>query len=199
MVARALRPLVALLVTSAIAVGCGGSSRTDGAATDTEDAPSTLDAASVVRDFDPSEPGAIAALNEVALGSDAVSSLTPLLEDDDPITQWAALYVVAIQVTDHDAGAALVPLLDDDDPITRVVAAASLSGLGYPEALPILASGLTESATLPYRDPPRPIAELAREALEAYTGRQFDDADSWQSWLEKAAPLEWDGTSYVSG
>jgi HEAT repeat protein len=153
----------------------------------------------VVEAFDPAEPGAVLSLNEVvAAGSEAVPDLLPLLENEDPNRQFAALYV-ALLLTDTDEEIALVaPLLAHAEMAIRTMVAGALAGLGVVEALPVLIEAMSSSADLPFSDPPRSLTAFAQSALEAYTRESFADAPAWEAWWRNVeSSLEWDGETYV--
>ncbi|MGZ8579149.1 MAG: HEAT repeat domain-containing protein [Actinomycetota bacterium] len=154
-----------------------------------------------VHGFVPGAPDSIDRLNEVvAQGGDVIPSLEPLLTDSDPVRRWAALYVTAILADSEEDADVLTPVLRDPDLTNRVIAAGSLCGLGRKEAIPVLIEGLTAAAMLPYTDPPTPVADLAREAREAYTGESFESQGEWVAWWDEAgAEIRWDGERYVAG
>jgi len=155
----------------------------------------------VVAAFDPGRLDAVGELNRVAwqAGPDAVPALAPFIGDPDPNRRFAALYVVARVAraqTDLDV---LATALTDPVPAYRVIAAGSLAGKGEVRSLGVLVDALDPGGpTLPYSDPPRPAADLAREALEAYTGEKFPDATSWKGWWGSVKDhVRWDGKRYV--
>jgi HEAT repeats len=171
--------------------GCGGNAEPEG--------PRVPDPAQAVRAFDPDELDvSIDRLNRASFASpSAVRSLALLLGDPDPDRRWAAVYLVAILVTEEQAEV-LRPVLEDSDPNLRVMAAGALSRLGVVESLPVLIEGLRSEETLPFSDPPRPTADLAREALEAYTGEGFVSPEEWEQWwIGVRASLTWDGERFV--
>jgi hypothetical protein len=154
----------------------------------------------VVEAFDPAEPGAVLSLNEVvAVGSEAVPDLLPLLESEDPNRQFAALYV-ALLLTDTDEEIALVtPLLGHEEITIRTMVAGALAGHGVVEALPVLIEAMSSEADLPFSDPPRLLAAFAQSALEAYTRESFADAPAWEAWWRDVeSSIEWAGETYVA-
>lgn len=154
-----------------------------------------------VEAFDPSDLDAgLARLNQAALRGEAgsVLAIAPALEAGDPASRWAAVYVAALLAETSEDAAALEVALVDSEPSLRVVAAASLIGLGQKEAIPVLIESLDSRDELPYSDPPEPVSGLARLALEAYTGQSFDDSAGWFIWWESVEDgLTWDGERYV--
>jgi HEAT repeat protein len=88
--------------------------------------------------------------------------------------------------------------LEDPELPLRVTAAGALSGEGVVESIPVLIEALGSDEELWYSDPPRPAADLAREALEAYTGEAFATPEEWEAWWgEVRGSLRWDGERYV--
>jgi hypothetical protein len=157
-------------------------------------------AVEAVEGFDPGSSVSIDGLNQaVARGGDVIPALEPFLTDPDPARKWAALYVVALLANSDVDADAIVPVLEDPDPANQVIAAGSLCGLGRKAALPALIEGLAADAALPYTDPPRPVSDLAAEALEAYTGETFETQGEWEAWWDEvSAEIRWDGERYVA-
>jgi len=157
------------------------------------------EAVAAVEGFDPARPDSMDRLNQVvARGGDVISVLEPFVAGPDPIRTWAALYVVALLADSESDADVLAPLLLDPDPANRVIAAGSLAGLGRKDALPVLIQGLGAEAALPYTDPPRSAADLAAEALVAYTAESFATPEAWRSWWDGVGErLRWDGERYV--
>ena len=151
--------------------------------------------------FDPGRLGAVGELNRVAgeAGADAVPALAPFIGDPDPNRRFAALYVVARVARSRTDLDVLARALTDPVPAYRVIAAGSLAGKGEVRSLGVLVDALDPGGpTLPYSDPPRPAADLAREALEAYTGQKFPDAAGWKAWWASVKDrIRWDGKRYV--
>lgn len=189
-------------MTTALSLGLVAMSCTGGATPPRTSAPVTREmAVAAVRNFDPADSASLGQLNRVAASrADVVPALAPFLEDDDPIRRWAAVYAVA-WLTDSPAEAdQLLVALEDGDVANRVIAAGSLSGLGYVESLPVLIEGFGSDELLPYHDPPRQVAELAQEALEAYTGQTFADVADWRGWWDAVkGSIRWDVNRYVAG
>lgn len=180
-------PLVALVTLA----GCGG----DGVA----EGPEVPDPAAAVRAFDPDDLAAsLDRLNRASFASpSSMRSLAPLLEDPDADQRWAAVYLSAILVTQENSDL-LRPVLGDPDPSMRVMAAGALARLGVVESLPVLLEGLRSKEPLPFSDPPRPTADLAKEALEAYTSERFSTPEDWEQWWRGVeGSLQWNGERYV--
>jgi hypothetical protein len=157
--------------------------------------------ADAVRRFDPGQPEAsLDRLNRASFAEpSSIRSLGPFIQDADPDRRWAAIYLAALLVTEERAEV-LRPALADEDPSLRVMAAGGLARLGVIESVPVLIEGLRSEEALPYSDPPRPTAELALEALTAYTDRSFDDPAEWERWwTEVEGSVRWDGERYVEG
>jgi len=158
------------------------------------------EAVEAARTFDPDDiDRSIRRLNAgVALGADLIAPLTPLLDDNDPTVRWAAIYMmslVAVSPVDADL---LMPALSDAEPTNRVVAAGALVGLGRVEAVNVLVDAIDSQDALPFDPLSRQIGDLAREALEYYTGNTFDDAAMWRNWRDTSAGrIVWDGARYV--
>ena len=191
-----------LALASALAGACSGGegSGGDDNASQYDGPVSPETAIDVVEAFDPAEPGAVLSLNEVvAAGSEAVAELLPLLENEDPNRQFAALYV-ALLLTDTDEEIALVtPLLAHEEMTIRTMVAGALAGHGVAEALPVLIEAMSSEADLPFSDPPRSLAAFAQSGLEAYTRESFADAPAWEAWWQDVeSSLEWDGETYVA-
>ncbi len=158
-------------------------------------------AVAAVTRFDPADlEASIERLNQVAFGDPSlVSEVAPFLEDGEAVRRWAAVYVVALLVDEENARF-LRLALQDPDPANRVIAAGSLAGLGVVDALPVLIEGLGSEDFLPYHDPPKAVAALAREALEAHTGQAFATPAEWEAWWEEVqGTIRWDGERYVTG
>lgn len=189
----------------AIAVGCGGgSSANEGEPAGPAQPPAEValaEAVAAVREFDAADLDAsIDRLNAASFAdAAAVDELAPFLTDADPVRRWAALYLSALLV-DAERADLLRAALDDDDPALQVMAAGALARLGVVESLPVLVEGLGSDAELPYDDPPRPLADLALEALVAYTGESFATQAEWQAWWDEVGgSLTWNGERYVAG
>jgi hypothetical protein len=186
---------------SAALAACGGSSAGGDSNESPYDGPVSAETAvDVAEAFDPVEGGAVVALNDVVVAGsdDAVPDLLELLEDEDPIRQWAGLYL-ALMLAESDEDIELLrPLLTHNEPVFRAMAAGSLAGFGEVDALPVLIEALSSEAELPYSDPPRPLATFAQAALEGLTGESFADASGWESWWQDGAGnIDWDGERYV--
>jgi HEAT repeat protein len=152
-----------------------------------------------VRGFDPGNLDAsLQRLNDAAFAQGATMiDVAPLLTDADPIRRWAAVYVAAI-LADAQHTSLLLPVLRDPDPALQVMAAGALAGHGVVDSIPVLINGLGSDAELPYDDPPRPVSDLAAEALRAYTGQAFVNQEQWSAWWGKAgSSLTWNGKQYV--
>lgn len=160
-----------------------------------------LHAAEIVAAFEPAQPDAIARLNALVIdGGDIVPALAPLLDDPDFNRRWAAIYVAGLLTDTPEDAEMLRGALDDHELVLRATAAGSLAGVGVVEALPVLVEAVTSDAVLPFSDPPRQVADLAREALEAYTGESFPDAAGWQAWWSGVdGRVSWDGQRFVAG
>lgn len=190
------------VLAAATVGGCGGSSSGGDTNESPYDGPVSADTAvEVAESFDPAQPGAVLALNDVvAVGSDEpVSDLLQLLDDEDTNVQWAGLYMALLLAESDEDVELLRPLLTHNEPVYQAMAAGTLAGHGVVEALPVLVEALSSEAELPYSDPPRPLATYAQAALEALTGESFADVSGWESWWQDVqGSLEWDGESYVA-
>ena len=197
---RALALTLALLL--ALLAACGGSGSGGDTNESRYDGPVSADSAvEVAEEFDPAEPGAVLALNEViAAGSEeAVADLLSLLDDEDPNRQWAGLYMALLLAESDEEIELLRPMLSHDEPVFRAMAAGTLAGFGEADALPVLIEALSSAAELPYSDPPRPLATYAQAALESLTGESFADASGWESWWQDVeGDISWDGERYVA-
>jgi hypothetical protein len=197
-----MRTSLGALALAAFVAGCGGSGSGGDDNESPYDGPVSADSAvEVAESFDPVEPGAVLALNEVvAAGSeDAVPELLELLDDGDPNRQWAGLYMALLLAEGDDDIELLRPLLTHDEPVYRAMAAGALAGEGEVNALPVLIEALSADAEFPYSDPPRPLATYAQAALEGLTGESFADASGWENWWQDVqGSLSWDGATYVA-
>ena len=174
-------------------------SRND-AATATPDSAAVESALLAVQAFDSEDLSTIAALNEIVVDdAGVVTALAPHLASSDDETRWAALYVIAL-LADSDEDVELLALaLEDSVTSHRVIAAGSLAGLGYVDALPVLIVGLSDNASLPFDTFGREVKDLALEALTAFTTQAFEDPESWEMWWESVRDrLVWDGAGYVA-
>jgi hypothetical protein len=180
-----------LLILSVAATACGNGEESEPPPTP----------AQAVRGFDPDDVSAsIDRLNRASFAApSSIRQLGPFLDDEDGDRRWAAVYVAALLV-EEDTADLLIPVLQDPDPGLRVMAAGALSGIGVVESLPVLIEGLRSTQPLPYSDPPRLEADLAREALEAYTGESFRSPQEWDRWWAGVEDsVRWDGQRYVAG
>lgn len=204
--------LATLLLASALFIACGGGSDDDTGDPESTDEPEEQvqaqpeatpysgTASEAVESFDPEDVDeSIVRLNDIiAADATELSELAPHLEAEDPDERWAALYVVAFRAETEEDIELLTPVLEDDDARFRVIAAASLFGIGVTDAGLVLIEGLSVDEALPYSHPPRPVSELATEALEYYTGETHDGAAAWQDWWdENGDSLTWDGEMYA--
>lgn len=169
------------------------------AATSTPD-PQGEEALAVVEAFNPEDEDAIFKLNELVYDDrNVVPVLAPLLEHGDPNRRWAALYVIALLSDTDEEIEILMPVLEDENEAFRVIAAGSLSGKGIVMSIPVLIEGLSSEEQLPFSDPPRLAADLAREALEYYSGQTFTDPTEWQNWWTTVRDsIRWNGEHYVA-
>lgn len=195
-----------LVAASLLGAACGGGSDdSDEPGEQVDDQPEATSfngtAVEAVESFDLDDiDESIARLNDV-MAADAVvvSDLAPSLEAEDPGQRWAALYIVAFLTETEEDIETLMPVLDDEELAFRVIAAASLFGVGVAEAFPVLVEGLSTDEFLPYRDYPRLVSDLAREALEYYTGQSHSTVAEWEEWWESVeSEISWDGEIYVS-
>ena len=156
--------------------------------------------ADAVRGFDPDDlDGSIDRLNRASFAPpSSVRSLAPLLEEPEPNQRWAAVYLAALMVKE-DTADVLRPALEDPVLPLRVTATGALASVGVVESLPVLIEALGSEEELWYSDPPRPAADLAREALEAYTGEAFPSPEQWAVWWDDVhGSLRWDGERFVA-
>ncbi len=165
-----------------------------------EDAAAASEAVAAIQSFDPTKPGSIHRLNAAAVErSGVVSAVGPYLRDSNLDRRFAAIYIVELVAQNNQDARILSTALSDPNLGYRVIAAGSLAGLGDVRSIPVLIEGLASPASLPYDDPPRQLADLAKEALEAYTGKHFPDLLGWRSWWEAVKDrLHWNGTAYVT-
>ena len=188
------RPVLLTLSLLLLVPACGSGSKNVGSEV------TSKEAVAAVTSFEPADLSAsIARLDEASFGNASlVQSLEPYLSASDSTRRWSAVYLAALLV-DEKTSATLTPVLHDRNPINRAVAAGALSRVGVVEALPVLIDALGSNALLPYNDPPKPVAELAREALAASTGKKFSTRADWKEWWESVkAKLRWNGKSYAA-
>ncbi|HUG15744.1 MAG TPA: HEAT repeat domain-containing protein [Thermomicrobiales bacterium] len=160
--------------------------------------PAVLEAVAAVLAFNPNDPATLARLDEViARGGNIVPALEFLLHDENPDRRYAALYVI-VPLTRTPADIAVLKVaLGDPNPGFRVIAAGALIGRGVVESIPVLIEGLSLQQGLPYSDPPRPLAQFSRQALEFYTGESFDTPDAWRAWWDSVRErIYWTGAGY---
>jgi hypothetical protein len=187
------RSRLEVLILLLLATACG-----NGEQEEAEPPPAPAEA---VRGFDPDDGGvSIDRLNRASFAApSSIGQLAPFLESEDGDRRFAAVYLAALLVEESTADL-LIPVLEDPDLGLRVIAAGALAGVGVVESLPVLIEGLRSTQPLPYSDPPRLEADLAREALTAYTEESFASPGEWDRWwAEVENSVRWDGQRFVAG
>lgn len=189
-VALAVLAVAALVVTVVVRRGGPGSH-----------GPTPAEALAAVDGFDPARPETIVSLNKAAgRGGDLGPALATRFTDPSRPRRWAAVYLAALAAHSPADADALAPLLRSDDKALRAMAAGALARLGKVEAVAVLVEAAQDQATfIPYFDPPRPAAEIASDALGAYTGQPPTDGPGWQRWYDSVkGRLRWDGGRFVA-
>lgn len=151
---------------------------------------------------------------ELAIDRLAVSSPDALraaalahIEDASPQVQAAALYALAVSVSedDRDGIDALGGFLGPGADVERLTAAGGLLSVGEKTAIPVLIELLASGAPVPNSDPPRAVWQVARGVLLFHTDqdlglREAADAEAaaatqagWEAWWKASGEaLTWD-------
>jgi hypothetical protein len=160
--------------------------------------PVVVEAIDAVLAFNPNDPASFARLDDViSRGGTIIPSMEFLLYDENADRRYAALYVM-VPLTRTEADIAVLSVaLNDPNPGFRVIAAGALIGRGVVGSIPVLIEGLSLQQGLPYSDPPRPLAQFARQTLEFYTGESFGTPEAWRAWWDSVHErIHWTGAGY---
>ncbi len=128
-----------------------------------------------------------------------VEDMLPLLDENDTLAQWTALYVLsniaydADEETKAEVKEKLRPFLDGKQISFRLMAAITLVTMGDKDGVPVLIELLGDENYLMLSEPPALICQYSNYMLTRYTGADFDfhcfpgdiDLESqarWESW-----------------
>ena len=132
------------------------------------------------------------------------------IQDDTSEVHLAALYALALSVSENDLDAidALRGFLDADTDDERLTAAGGLLSSGEKAAIPVLIDLLASQVPVPNSDPPRAVWEVAQGLLLFHTDQDLGLEEAagakavaavqagWQAWWTASGEaITWDPTT----